>query len=102
MGAPANATYIVEDPDLTLTAEKVTGADLILTPFDYIIWASGGTVFAQNGKTGKIENSGGDSATVVQYAIDHLPAGVGGVIVLRQDIPSSSGMITINQSDVSV
>ena len=32
MGAPANATYIVQDPNATLTAEKVTGTDLILTP----------------------------------------------------------------------
>ncbi|SRR6266550_481576 len=102
MGAPVNATYIVEDADGTLTAEKVTGTDLILTPFDYIIWASGGTVFAQNGKTGKIETSGGDSATVVQYAIDHLALGIGGVVVVHQNIPSSTGTIRISKSDVSL
>jgi hypothetical protein len=82
-----------------LTAEKVTGTDLILTPFDYIIWASGGTVNAQNGKTGKIDFSGTDSATVVQNAIN--ASGVG-LVVLQEDIPASTGTITISKSDVSL
>jgi hypothetical protein len=82
-----------------LTAEKVTGTDLILTPFDYIIWASGGTVNAQNGKTGKIDFSGTDSATVVQFALNQ--SGVG-LVVLQEDIPASTGTITISKSDVSL
>src|SRR5438309_5630567 len=99
MGAPVNATYIVEDADATLTAEKVTGTDLILTPFDYIIRTNGTTVFAQNGKTGKIDFSSADSAAVVQFAINQ--SGVG-LVVLQEDIPASTGTITISKSDVSL
>ncbi len=104
MGAPVNATYIVEDADGTLTAEKVTGADLILTPFDYIIWTNGTTVFAQNGQTGKIDPllSNPDSAIVVNNAINALGVDVGGLIVLQEDIPASTGTITISKSDVSL
>ena len=58
-------------------------------------------MFSQNGKTGKIDSSDPDSATVVQFAINNLPS-TGGLVILQQNIPTSTGTITISKSDVSL
>jgi len=49
---------------------------------DYTIWKEGSNYFAKN-KYGEIEFSGTNKTEIVQNAIDAIPEGVGGVVVLQ-------------------
>jgi len=60
--------------------------DLYNSPPDaasYIIFKDGGLVKAKNGRTGQIEFSGDDAATVIQQAIDALPVHGGKIFIKR-------------------
>ena len=41
----------------------------------YTVFTDGTTTYAKNGATGAIDNSGTNSASVIQYALDHLTPG---------------------------
>jgi len=58
--------------------------DQVITPASYIIFKDdAGRVYAKNGKTGAIEFSGTDAATVIQQAIDNTFAQGGGQVYLK-------------------
>jgi len=52
-------------------------------PASYIIFKDGDLIMAKNGRTGQIEFSGSDAATVIQSALDALPT-EGGKIFIKE------------------
>jgi len=47
----------------------------LASPASYIVFKDGSTIKARNGKTGQVEFSGTDAATVIQSAIDAMTSG---------------------------
>jgi parallel beta-helix repeat protein len=74
-------------------------ADFAVIPPNYLIFTDGiGNVFAKNGRTGQIEFQGSDAATVIQQAINALPAD-GGRIFFKEGTFEVSSTITIDGRD---
>ena len=94
-----DATYLVQDPSVDLTAEKVLGTDLALSGWDYIVWTTGTTVYGQNGRTSKIEFSGTDWAAIVNNIIGTVGAET---IFVHPDVPASTTTINVNKSGVTI
>jgi len=67
-------------------------------PYSYLIFKKAGIVYARNGKTGELEFSDEDAATVIQKAIDALPAEGGkiftksGVYLIKNRIKMRTGV----------
>ncbi len=59
----------------------------------YIIYQSGGTIYAKNGSTGAIDYSDTDAATVIQNAIDALTNGQGLIFIKAGTYNITTGLI---------
>ncbi|MGC9203179.1 MAG: glycosyl hydrolase family 28-related protein, partial [Thermoproteota archaeon] len=67
-------------------------------PYSYEIYTDGTTVYAKNGKTGQIEFSGTDAATVIQNAINALTDG--GTVYLKKGLYILSNTINITNHGI--
>ena len=77
--------------------------DLYNSPPDtasYIIFKDGGLVKAKNGRTGQIEFSGDNAATVMQNALDVLTSG--GKILIKNGIYTISSPIIIKYDNIII
>lgn len=77
----SDESSVIRDPSRVFT-------DFVYTPASYIIFKSGGKIYAKNGSSGEIEYSGVDAGEVIQNVIDKLTTG--GRIFVR------TGEYTIN------
>jgi len=80
---------------------KTIRNDLYNSPPDaasYIIFKDGDLIKAKNGRTGQVEFSGADAATVIQQAIDALPNG--GLIFFRKSNYPITSKIEINNNHI--
>jgi len=90
--------YALLKNDINNTRTEINEKIENLALGSYIIYQENGVIYAKNGKTGAIEFSGTDAATVIQQAINALSAVGGGKIFIKAGRYSLIKSINLNNT----
>jgi hypothetical protein len=95
VGLPLSRSSAYSAPTVNkLPASLAIPAGAYVEPATYVIYQSGGTIYAVNGITGNVDYSGTDAATVINLALAALSNG--GTLFIRNGIYSIGTNLTPN------
>ncbi len=82
-----------------ITSDELFLKNSVLNTASYIVFQNNGVTYVENGQTGYVEYSSSNAADAIQYAINNIPSGGKGVIVLKGEFYfpplTSSAMINV-------